>query len=173
MEHFIRDHNIIHKDDNEKFLEDEGRERFLTYLAPIINGTGTYSVEVKGKGFYSGDTQKLTFKINKAANPHAVKAKKTVTVQYKKLKKKAQTLAVTKAVSITGKSTGAKTYKLMSVTKKDFKKYFKVNSKTGKITIKKGLKKGTYKVKIKVIDAGDKNYLASDWKTVTFKVKVK
>jgi len=45
MEHFIRDHNIIHKDDNEKFLEEEGRERFLTYLAPIINGTGTYSVE--------------------------------------------------------------------------------------------------------------------------------
>ena len=45
MEHFIRDHNIIHKEEDESFLEKEGRERFLTYLAPIINGTGTFSVE--------------------------------------------------------------------------------------------------------------------------------
>lgn len=45
MSHFIKEHNIIHKDDTEKFLEKEGRERFLTYLAPIINGTGTYSIE--------------------------------------------------------------------------------------------------------------------------------
>ena len=45
MSHFIREHNIIHKNDTERFLEAEGRERFLTYLAPIINGTGTYSIE--------------------------------------------------------------------------------------------------------------------------------
>ena len=29
----------------EKFLENEGRERFLTYLSPIINGVGTYTIE--------------------------------------------------------------------------------------------------------------------------------
>ena len=45
MEHFIKEHNRIHGSDSEKFLEEEGRERFLTYLAPIINGTGTYSIE--------------------------------------------------------------------------------------------------------------------------------
>ena len=45
MEHFITEHNRIHMDDTAKFLEEEGRERFLTYLSPIINGTGTYSVE--------------------------------------------------------------------------------------------------------------------------------
>ena len=45
MEHFIAEHNRIHKDNSVKFLEEEGRERFLTYLSPIINGTGTYSVE--------------------------------------------------------------------------------------------------------------------------------
>lgn len=28
-----------------KFLEEEGRERFITYIAPIINGTGTYDIE--------------------------------------------------------------------------------------------------------------------------------
>ena len=45
MEHFIVEHDRIHKGQDEKFLEIEGRERFLTYLAPIINGTGTYSIE--------------------------------------------------------------------------------------------------------------------------------
>ncbi|MBO5536769.1 MAG: 9-O-acetyl-N-acetylneuraminate esterase, partial [Clostridia bacterium] len=28
-----------------KFIEEEGREKFLTYLSPIINGVGTFSVE--------------------------------------------------------------------------------------------------------------------------------
>ena len=45
MAHFIKEHNIIHQDETVKFLEQEVRERFLTYLAPIINGTGTYSIE--------------------------------------------------------------------------------------------------------------------------------
>ena len=45
MERFILEHNRIHGEDSEKFLEEEGRERFLTYLSPIINGTGTYSIE--------------------------------------------------------------------------------------------------------------------------------
>lgn len=45
MEHFIAEHNRIHPEDTEKFLEQEGRERFLTYLSSIINGTGTYSIE--------------------------------------------------------------------------------------------------------------------------------
>ena len=45
MEHFIIEHNRIHGNDSEQFVEAEGRERFLTYLAPIINGTGTYSIE--------------------------------------------------------------------------------------------------------------------------------
>lgn len=45
MDHFIREHNRIHRGEDERFLEEEGSERFLTYLAPIINGTGTYSIE--------------------------------------------------------------------------------------------------------------------------------
>ena len=45
MEHFIASQKIIRGADQEKFVEDEGRERFLTYLSPIINGTGTYSIE--------------------------------------------------------------------------------------------------------------------------------
>ena len=45
IERFILEHNRIHGEDSEKILEEEGRERFLTYLSPIINGIGTYSIE--------------------------------------------------------------------------------------------------------------------------------
>ena len=49
MERFIETQKYIRKLNNEeaekKFLEEEGREKFLTYLSPIINGVGTYSVE--------------------------------------------------------------------------------------------------------------------------------
>jgi hypothetical protein len=45
LEHFVTAQRRIHGDSDEKFLEAEGRERFLTYLSPIINGTGTYSIE--------------------------------------------------------------------------------------------------------------------------------
>ena len=45
MEHFITEHNRIHGENTEKFLEEEGRERFITYVAAIINGTGSYSIE--------------------------------------------------------------------------------------------------------------------------------
>lgn len=45
MRHFIREHNRIHEGHTKRFLEEEGRERFITYVAAIINGTGTYSME--------------------------------------------------------------------------------------------------------------------------------
>ena len=49
MERFIESQKIIRnmKDEaaEKRFIEEEGRERFLTYLSPIINGVGTYSIE--------------------------------------------------------------------------------------------------------------------------------
>ena len=49
MERFIESQKIIRNMNDEaaekKFIEEEGRERFLTYISPIINGVGTYSVE--------------------------------------------------------------------------------------------------------------------------------
>lgn len=45
MSHFITEHNRIHGESTEKFLEEEGRERFITYVSAIINGTGTYDIE--------------------------------------------------------------------------------------------------------------------------------
>ena len=45
LDHFVETQRRVHGDADERFLEEEGRERFLTYLSPIINGTGTYSIE--------------------------------------------------------------------------------------------------------------------------------
>ncbi len=107
-------------------------------------------------------------------NPLSVKAR-TASVSYKKLKKKAQTLDITKLVTFKKKGQGNMKYSLVSAKKgsKSFKKYFKINTKTGKVTVKKKLKKGTYKVKIKLKAAGNSYYKASAWKTVTCTIKVK
>ena len=145
------------------------------YTVDYENNTnaGTAAMTITGKGDYIGTITK-TFNINKAANPLTMKAK-TATVKYSKLKKKAQTLAVTKVIKFTKDAKDKKTYTLSSAKKgkKSFKKYFKINKTTGKVTVKKGLKKGTYKVKVKVKALGNANYKASAVKTVTFKVKVK
>lgn len=45
LEHFVETQRRVHGDAEDRFLEEEGRERFLTYIAPIINGTGTFSIE--------------------------------------------------------------------------------------------------------------------------------
>ena len=98
---------------------------------------------------------------------------KTVKVKYKKLKKKAQTVACSKAMTVSN-AQGALKYSLVSVKRgksKKYKKYFKINAKTGNVTVKKKLKKGTYKITCKVT-AGNNNYQSVS-KTVTFKIKVK
>ncbi len=105
----------------------------------------------------------------KADNTFKVKGK-TATVKYKKLKKKTQTLSVFKVLTFTNRGQGTLTYAKVSGSSK-----ISINKTTGKVTIKKkGLKKKkTYSVKIKVMAAGNDDYNASTWKTVTFKIKVK
>lgn len=98
------------------------------------------------------------------AGTMTVKAK-TVTVKYSKVKKKDQTIKASKAFSVKNKQ-GKVTYK-----KKSGNKKITVSS-SGKIKLKKGLKKGTYKVKVKVTDAGNDEYKSKS-KTVTVKIKVK
>ena len=44
LDHFVKIQRMIQKEE-EQFLENEGRERFLTYIAPIVNGTGMYNIE--------------------------------------------------------------------------------------------------------------------------------
>ena len=123
-----------------------GVDYTLSYSNNINAGTAT--MIIKGKGIYTDNISKA-FKINKAANPLTIKAK-TTTVKYSKIKKKAQTLAITKVVTFTKKGQGTISYECAGVNKAKFKKSFKINAKTGKISIKKGLKKGSYKVKVKI-----------------------
>jgi endo-1,4-beta-xylanase len=83
------------------------------------------------------------------------------------VKKKAQSLKVSKVVKFSNKGVGTLSYK-----KKSGNKKIAINKKTGKVTVKKGLKKGTYKVKVAIKAAGNGNYNAKTI-NVTFKVKVK
>ena len=127
---------------------------------------GTAAVLIKGKGNYS-KTKTVKFTIKKATNLLKVKGK-TAAVKYSALKKKNQSVGVTRVVAFKNKGQGAKTYTKASGNKKII-----ISKKTGKVTVKKGLKKGTYKVTVKVKAAGNANYKASDVKKVEFKISVK
>ena len=107
-------------------------------------------------------------------NPLRIKAR-TATVKYRKLKRRSQTLKASQVIKTIKKGKGKMSYKYVSAKKgkKSFKKYFKINKKNGRVTVKKGLKKGTYNVTVKVRAAGNKEYLNSSWKKVTFKIRVK
>ena len=125
---------------------------------------GTATVTVTGTGYFVGQITG-TFKINKAANPLKVKGK-TATVKYSVLQKKNVTLKKAAVLSVT-KAQGKVTFKKLSGVKK-----ISIDKNTGKVTVMKGLPRGTYKVKVKVSAAGNKNYFPGS-KTVTFTVKVK
>ena len=126
-----------------------------------------------GNAGCTGGRASATYKITKIANTLKLKAK-TATVKYSKVKKKAQTLAVSKIMTVNPKGQGKLTYTVNSAKKgkKSFKSKFSINKTTGKLTVKKGLAKGTYKVKVTVKAAGDVNHDGAT-KAVTFTVKVK
>ena len=131
---------------------------------------GTASILVTGKGDYTGTAVK-TFTISKADNTLSVSGK-TATLKSKKLKRKKQSLSVSKIMTVSNVGQGTLSYRLVSVKKAKFKKYFKIDAKTGKVTVKKKLKKGTYTLTVNVTASGDTNHNAGS-KTVTVKVKVK
>ncbi|MCR5792545.1 MAG: hypothetical protein K6G65_05200, partial [Lachnospiraceae bacterium] len=144
----------------------------------VIRGIGTAEITIRASETdeYAPATAKVIVNVAKAANPMKIGAK-TATVEYSKLEKKAQTMAVSKVIRFEKALNDKKTYTLVSAKKgsKSFKKYFKVGKTTGNVTIKKNskMKKGTYKVKVKVRALGNSNYKASAVKSVTFTVKVK
>lgn len=144
-----------------------GTDYTVKYSNASSTAAGSYTVTVTGKGNYTGTSAKATYKINKAANPLAIKAA-TATVKYSAVKAKAQTLAVSKVISFTKKGQGTMTY-----TKASGNAKITINKTTGKITVKKGLAKGTYKVKLTAKAAGNANYKASAVKTVTGTIIVK
>ena len=50
LEKFVVHFHDLYGDQNETFLEEEGRKYFLIYLRPIINGTGNYYIEAQTRG---------------------------------------------------------------------------------------------------------------------------
>ena len=145
-------------------------DKGTTTTNPSDKGTTTTNPNDKGTDPATSTSKKTTTakkSKTKAVNPLKIKGK-TATVKYSKLKKKNQTLAISKVIKFVKKGKGANTYVKVSGNKK-----IKINKKNGKITLKKGMKKGTYKVKIKVRSAGNKNYKKSGWKKVTVKIKIK
>ena len=135
-----------------------------------IKGAGTAKITVNAaatSNYNKAAAKVVTIKVNKAANPLTIKAR-TATVKYSAVKKRAQTLGVTKVIYFTKKGVGTMTYTKVSGNKK-----ITVAKSTGKVTVKKGLKKGSYKVKVRVSAGGNANYKASAVKTVTFTVRVK
>ena len=92
---------------------------------------------------------------------------KTAKVKYKKLKKKARTVSVSKYLKFTKKGQGTMIFSKVSGSKKI------TVAKNGVVTVKKKTKKKTYKIKVKALATGNNIYRDSGWKTVTFKVKVK
>ena len=108
----------------------------------------------------------VTLTIGRRNNPLTAKGK-TVNVSAKTLKKKKKvTVKRSKAIAVSN-VTGELVFKKLKGNKKI------VVAKNGKITVKKGLKKGKkYKVRVKVLDSGNRNY-KSGVKTVTVVIKVK
>ena len=144
----------------------KGVDYTMSYAENANAGTKTASVIISGTGNYTGSLTKK-FAINKAANPLNVIAK-TATV--KRNKKKATTVAASKAYNFKKKGMGAVTY--TRVAKGSSKWPPKVDAKKGAITVKAGAPKGSWKVKVKVAAKGNANYKSGS-KTITVTVKVK
>ena len=130
----------------------------VAYSANKNAGIGVAKITAAGKTFHR------YFTIAKAKQSMSVKGK-TVSLKAANVRKKNQTISAKKAVTVKN-SQGRVTYKRLSGNKK-----IKVAS-NGKITVGKGLKKGTYKVKIQVKAAGNKNY-KSRTKNVYVKIRVR
>lgn len=153
--------------------------KFVKFAEEDGEFTGTVNVNGKAAEVYYVEEDKyfnvsVPFTAKGKVNPFTAKGK-SVTVNYSRLKNRAQTVKRAKAVKISN-AKGEVTYKKVRVgSAKINRKYGKkitVSKKSGKITVKKGLKKGTYKIRVSVRAAGDKTYdLAVKTVTVTLKVK--
>ncbi|MCD8012345.1 MAG: AAA-like domain-containing protein [Lachnospiraceae bacterium] len=71
LEKFIETFGELYGDEDEAFLENEGRKYFLLFLKPIINGAGNYSIEPQTRNsermdvviYYRGEQNILELKI--------------------------------------------------------------------------------------------------------------
>ena len=141
-----------------------GTDYTLKYSNVKSTKLGSYTVQVTGKGNYTGTSAKATYKILNA-NPVKMTAKKP-TVSLAKVKKAKQVVAAKNAYSVTSNKGGKATYKKASGDKAV------TVASNGNVTVAKGAKKGGHTVKVTASFAAKGNY-ASAGKTVTLKVTVK
>ena len=163
-EAFTPDVSVFRKGSHAELIKD------TDYTVEYKNNVnaGTARIVITGAGSYTG-TKTVTFNIAKTDNGLRASGK-TVKLRASALRKKAQVIKRSEAVTVRG-ADGTVTYKKVSVSKKKFTKKFKVST-AGKITAAKGLKKGKYKIVILVKAAGDTNHNAASEKvTVTVNVK--
>ena len=186
--------NIVHMDDGYNYIADitncdedenssDGKYPGEVFLAGAVSGSVgsgyTYKYE-NGTIKYIYDTDmhsifsKNELTMSNNSYPHdkggdeMTVSGKTVSLKYSNLKKKNQTIAAKKAITVKN-AIGSVSYKLVKVSKTSAKKKFSV-AKDGKITVRKGLKKGTYKLTIAVTDKdGEKKTTGNA--VVTIKVK--
>lgn len=111
----------------------------------------------------------VTMKPSTKVNPMTVKGRE-VKVSASKVKKKAQTIAASKAFTIK-KAKGKVTCQVKKDLTEKASKYVKV-AKNGKVTVKKGTKKGTYRLSVDITAKGDSTY-AKTTKTAALTVTVK
>ena len=57
MKKFYEHFEEIYSDNDQKFIEENGRKLFLLYLKPIINGTGNYYIEARTRDNKRTDKQ--------------------------------------------------------------------------------------------------------------------
>lgn len=55
MKKFVEHFSEVYADEDEKFIEENGRRLFLLYLKPIINGTGNYYIEARTRNMQRTD----------------------------------------------------------------------------------------------------------------------
>ena len=55
MKKFVEHFSEVYADENEKFIEENGRRLFLLYMKPIINGTGNYYIEARTRNMQRTD----------------------------------------------------------------------------------------------------------------------
>lgn len=129
---------------------------------------GTATVTIWGTGKYSGSVSK-TFNIVTAKNRMTAKARKaTVKVSRAKLRNSWSSYTLNNNVNVK-RAKGSITYENASKAKKARNLY--VNSYNGNVSIPRDAKKGTYKIRIRVNDAGTYGYKAKT-AFATYRIKI-
>ena len=129
----------------------------VKYINNVNVGSATVKVTIKPDDPKYCGTIEGDFEILKAKNPMNVKGK-TLNLKYSK---KAQATTASKLIKVNKKGVGKAAYSLVSATraKKNVSAFFKMN-KAGKLVVQKGLGRGIYRLKIKVVCTGNRNYKA-------------